>query len=264
MEDKIKCPFCGEEILKAAKKCRHCNEWLDQSANPHFHVVKESNIDNKSSKKSYVKYILFGVLALLIGGIGLFFVLRPEKPDSSEAPGYGLSAPNTTTGNERSVVEKEQLANNHEESTPQNIDLSFGLFQDLISQTPESVVKYLKSKGCKVEQEGTGFYTAEVMGGTIGIYFPSYNSPRAGLGPVEFYTSEWSWYRVLVTGLENAGYEEENGIWIGGGGSPHYPTFGTIDYSDVDMEGEDYAGGYTLYLKSYPIRYKSNTGTYED
>ncbi len=263
MEDKIKCPFCGEEILKTAKKCRYCNEWLDKSANPHSHAVQESNIDNRSNKPS-VKYILFGVLALLIVGVGIFLVLSPEKTDDSEKPEYVLSASNTSTGNERSVVEKEQLANNHEESTPQNIDLSFGLFQDLISQTPESVVKYLKSKGCKVEQEGTGFYTAEVMGGTIGIYFPSYNSPRAGLGPVEFYTSEWSWYRVLVTGLENAGYEEENGIWIGGGGSPHYPTFGTIDYSDVDMEGEDYAGGYTLYLKSYPIRYKSNTGTYED
>ncbi len=25
-----KCPFCGEEILVAAKKCKHCGEWLDK------------------------------------------------------------------------------------------------------------------------------------------------------------------------------------------------------------------------------------------
>ena len=33
METKI-CPYCGEEILATAKKCKHCGEWLDKSAMP--------------------------------------------------------------------------------------------------------------------------------------------------------------------------------------------------------------------------------------
>lgn len=28
------CPFCGETVLASAKKCKHCLEWLDESARP--------------------------------------------------------------------------------------------------------------------------------------------------------------------------------------------------------------------------------------
>lgn len=28
-KETIECPYCGEEILAIAKKCKHCGEWLD-------------------------------------------------------------------------------------------------------------------------------------------------------------------------------------------------------------------------------------------
>ena len=31
MEQKRKCPYCGEEIMATAKKCKHCGEWLAES-----------------------------------------------------------------------------------------------------------------------------------------------------------------------------------------------------------------------------------------
>ena len=30
MNETKNCPYCGEEILAIAKKCKHCGEWLDQ------------------------------------------------------------------------------------------------------------------------------------------------------------------------------------------------------------------------------------------
>ena len=30
----VACPYCGEQILAAAKKCKHCGEYLDESVRP--------------------------------------------------------------------------------------------------------------------------------------------------------------------------------------------------------------------------------------
>ena len=30
MEETKRCPYCGEEILAVARKCKHCGEWLDK------------------------------------------------------------------------------------------------------------------------------------------------------------------------------------------------------------------------------------------
>ena len=29
MDDRVLCPYCGEEIPSIARKCRHCGEYLD-------------------------------------------------------------------------------------------------------------------------------------------------------------------------------------------------------------------------------------------
>ena len=34
MENTKQCPYCGEEILAVAKKCKHCGEWLTEDVKP--------------------------------------------------------------------------------------------------------------------------------------------------------------------------------------------------------------------------------------
>lgn len=49
-----KCPFCAEEILTDAKKCKHCGEFI------------EKNISNGTSNKRILKIIISIVIVVLV------------------------------------------------------------------------------------------------------------------------------------------------------------------------------------------------------
>lgn len=55
MQKNKKCPFCGEDILGEAKKCKHCGEWLEEGHQP-----------VKNSKSKMIAFLL----AWFLGGFG--------------------------------------------------------------------------------------------------------------------------------------------------------------------------------------------------
>lgn len=51
MSDTKKCPYCGEEILAVAQKCKHCGEWLDKDSSPEVKQTQASRSCNTTGKK---------------------------------------------------------------------------------------------------------------------------------------------------------------------------------------------------------------------
>ena len=61
----IKCPFCLEEILSAARKCKHCGEFLDESL--------KQNKSDYAPKQQLWSPGAAAVLSLFIPGAGQIY-----------------------------------------------------------------------------------------------------------------------------------------------------------------------------------------------
>jgi hypothetical protein len=75
MEQQVKnCPYCGEEILATAKKCKHCGEWLEsitdesnepETVNEEYELAGEE-IEVVSTREKVCRYIGWAFYALAV------------------------------------------------------------------------------------------------------------------------------------------------------------------------------------------------------
>lgn len=65
-QEKKNCPYCGEEIMASAKKCKHCGEWLTEKTNvqvPQYSVEKETSFSSDYLyDRTLMKIILWATL----------------------------------------------------------------------------------------------------------------------------------------------------------------------------------------------------------
>lgn len=77
MEKTRTCPYCGEEIMADAKKCRHCGEWLNDEAEPKQDPAQEMAI------KEFENQLKNEVLVTTSHEEGSLIDSVPNKPNES-------------------------------------------------------------------------------------------------------------------------------------------------------------------------------------
>ena len=78
-QETMKCPYCGEEILAVAKKCKHCGEWLDEEEIEGEVVETEEEESDSTDDDSNWDWLYKVIVWVIILAVAFFTLPSEEK-----------------------------------------------------------------------------------------------------------------------------------------------------------------------------------------
>lgn len=72
-QETMKCPYCGEEILAVAKKCKHCGEWLEKedSEDAHSQIISNEESSNDAIKTKPKSSLPWRTILKVVGALAV-------------------------------------------------------------------------------------------------------------------------------------------------------------------------------------------------
>lgn len=64
--DRKLCPYCGGEIMAAAKKCRYCGEWLDENKQQAIHPNTGTRLETEESVSNVNKVTVYSIMVIVV------------------------------------------------------------------------------------------------------------------------------------------------------------------------------------------------------